>query len=191
MTAASRGTTMTHQPPRIPDYDDELDPRAEAEPTPGRDDDRRSDEEIAQLLHERDEYKDLLLRKSAEFDNYRKRIEKERRERESEAALDVLTDLLPLVDDFERALKADAGVDAEVYRAGVEIIHNQLMDFLGRRGIVPIDTVGRDFDPHFHQAVDHMESPGHRDGEVIDELRRGYLHHDRLLRPALVRVAKA
>ena len=132
-----------------------------------------------------------MLRKTAEFDNYRKRIERERRELVDYAATDLLEQLLPIVDDMERALQADSGSEgAEAYRAGVEIIQRQLLELLHKHGVKTIQTSGVDFDPHFHQAVAHEVSTDHRDGEVIGEVRRGYLLRDRLLRPAMVRVAK-
>jgi molecular chaperone GrpE len=143
------------------------------------------------LRRERDEYRDLLLRKTAEFDNYRKRVDKERREMALYAAGEVFEALLPIIDDFERALAAEAGVEAEPYRKGVELIHKRLADFLAGRGVTPIEAVGQDFDPRYHQAVTYEESPGRRDGEVIEELRKGYMHGERLLRPAMVKVAKA
>jgi len=147
--------------------------------------------EVEQLRRERDENYDRLLRKTAEFENYRKRVDKERREMAQFAAGDLLEALLPIIDDFERALQADPAADAEAYRKGVELINKQLLDLLVRRGVTPIDAVGKDFDPRFHQAITHEESPGHRDGEVIEEVRRGYMHGERLLRPAMVKVAKA
>jgi molecular chaperone GrpE len=103
----------------------------------------------------------------------------------------VLTDILSVLDDFDRALAVDAPPEAQVYRAGVELIHRQLGEMLRKRGLVAVETVGQDFDPHMHQAVAYDESPGAREGEVIGELRKGYRLGDRLLRPALVRVAKA
>jgi molecular chaperone GrpE len=143
------------------------------------------------LQKERDDLYERLLRKSAEFDNYRKRVDKERREQAEWAAADVLTDLLAIVDDFERALAADAPPEAKNYLAGIELIHRQLGELLRKRGVTPIEALGTDFDPHVHQAVAYDESPGAREGEVIGELRRGYRLGDRLLRPAMVRVAKA
>jgi molecular chaperone GrpE len=140
---------------------------------------------------ERDEYRDLLLRKTAEFDNYRKRIERERREQAAAEVIELIEALLPVVDDFERALGVDAVENEEAYRAGVELIHRQLRDLLARRGVTAIEAVGADFDPRIHQAVVTEASPGRRDGEVIAELRRGYKLGDRLLRPAMVKVAKA
>lgn len=147
--------------------------------------------EPSELQRQRDEYYDLLLRKSAEFDNYRKRIERERQSFAEATAAEVMEELLPLVDDLERALAADAGSEgAEAYRKGVELIHRQLLDLLRRRGVRPIDAVGADFDPHVHQAISHEPADGRRDGEIIEDFRRGYMLGDRLLRPSMVRVAK-
>ena len=148
-------------------------------------------DQLAQIRRERDEYHDRVLRLTAEFDNYRKRIERERRETSERAAAALLEDLLPIVDDLERALAADAGPGAESYRKGVEIIYKQLADLLTRRGVTVLEVLGTDFDPHLHQAVAYEPSPGARDGEVIEEMRRGYKLGDRLLRPAMVKVAKA
>ena len=147
--------------------------------------------ELADLQRERDDYKDRLLRKSAEFDNYRKRLERERREQADQSVVNLLQDLLLIVDDFDRALTVDAGDSGNAYRKGVELIHGKLHDLLRRQGVTPIVSLGADFDPNLHQAVMHEESPGRREGEVIDEMRRGYMLGDRLLRPAMVKVAKA
>ena len=146
---------------------------------------------VLELQRERDELHDRLLRKTAEFDNYRKRIERERREQADQAVTDLLEDLLLVVDDFDRALTVDAGEESGPYRKGVELIHAKLNDLLRKRGVRPLETLGTDFDPNVHQAVIHESSPDHREGEVIGELRRGYLIGDRLLRPAMVKVAKA
>ena len=145
----------------------------------------------AELQRERDDFKDRWLRKSAEFDNYRKRVERERREHADQAVVDILQDLLAVVDDFDLALTVDAGEGGAAYRKGVELIHAKLHDLLRRYGVKPIDVLGADFDPNVHQAVVHEESPDHREGEVIGELRKGYTINDRLLRPAMVKVAKA
>jgi molecular chaperone GrpE len=150
-----------------------------------------TDTELADLKKERDDLFDRLLRKTAEFDNYRKRIDRERRELADQGLIDLLLDLLLVVDDFELALAADAGEGSAAYRKGVEIIHTKLLDLLRRRGVAPVESLGKDFDPNVHQAVVHEASPGHREGEVIGELRRGYTIGDKLLRPAMVKVAKA
>lgn len=144
-----------------------------------------------ELQRQRDEYYDLLLRKSAEFDNYRKRIDRERQSVTEAAAADLIKELLPLVDDLERALKADPGDEqGEMYRRGVELIHRRFLDALKKRGVRQIDAVGADFDPNYHQAVVYEPEPGRRDGEVTEEFSRGYVLGDRLLRPAMVKVAK-
>jgi molecular chaperone GrpE len=143
------------------------------------------------LERQRDEYKDLLLRKTAEFDNFRKRTERERQSFSESVAAELLQELLAPVDDLERALQADAGPEgAQAYRRGVELIHRQLTELLRKRGVRPIEALGADFDPHFHQAVSYEPAAGHRDGEVIEEFRRGYMLGDRLLRPTMVKVAK-
>jgi len=147
--------------------------------------------ELSALVRERDDLLDRLLRKTAEFDNFRKRVDKERREQADWAAADILGDVLNVLDDFDLALGIDAPPEAQSYRAGFELIHRQLGDMLRKRGVTPLETLGTDFDPHLHQAVAYEESPGAREGEVIGELRRGYRLGERLLRPALVRVAKA
>ena len=144
-----------------------------------------------ELRRERDDFKDRWLRKTAEFDNYRRRIERERREHADTAVTDLLESILLVVDDFDRALTVEAGPDAEAYRTGVELIHAKLLDVLKKRGVHAIESLGADFDPNMHQAVMHEVSPEHRDGEVIGELRKGYMLGDKLLRPAMVKVAKA
>ena len=151
----------------------------------------QADTAIETLRREKDVLQDRLLRTAAEFDNYRKRIERERREHTDAMAVDALSDLLPIIDDFERALQAPAGADAGSYRKGVELIYHQMCELLRKRGVKPIEAVGTDFDPRYHQAVVHESSASHREGEVIEELRRGYMLGDRLLRPAMVKVAKA
>src|SRR5688572_33383291 len=147
--------------------------------------------ELAALTNERDEIYDRLLRKTAEFDNYRKRVERERREQADQAVVNLLQQLLQVVDDFDLALNVEAGDEAAGYRKGVELIHAKLHDMLRKQGVRPIDSLGADFDPNVHQAVLHESSSEHREGEVIGELRRGYMLGDRLLRPAMVKVAKA
>jgi molecular chaperone GrpE len=149
------------------------------------------DTALADLRRDRDDLYDRLLRKTAEFDNYRRRIERERREQADQAVIDLLQDVLLVVDDFDRALTADSGADAGSYRKGVELIHTELNDLLRKYKVTPFEAVGADFDPNVHQAVVHETSPEHREGEVIGELRRGYMMGDRLLRPAMVKVAKA
>jgi molecular chaperone GrpE len=148
-----------------------------------------STDQVADLQRERDDYHDRWMRKTAEFENYRKRIERERREQADHKVVEVLLELLSVVDDFERALQAEGG--AVAYRKGIELIHSKLHDVMRKHGVRPIESLGAEFDPNVHQAVLYEASPGHGEGEVIEELRRGYMIGDKLLRPAMVKVAKS
>jgi molecular chaperone GrpE len=153
--------------------------------------DRSADTGVEQLKRERDDFYDRLLRKTAEFDNYRKRVDRDRKDQMEWAAADMLTPILSVLDDFERALKAEAPPEAQAYRAGFELIHRQLADLVRKRGATAFDAVGPDFDPNLHQAIAYEETPGAREGEVVAEFAKGYKLGDRLLRPAIVKVAKA
>lgn len=143
------------------------------------------------MRREKEALQDRLLRTAAEFDNYRKRVERDRREQAEAATANALTDLLPIIDDLERALKTPVGGEAEGFRKGIELIHQQMVELLRKRGAKPIEAAGTEFDPRYHQAVAYESSPEHREGEVIEEFARGYMLGDRLLRPAMVKVAKA
>lgn len=143
------------------------------------------------IRQERDDLQDRLLRTAAEFDNYRKRTDRERRELSEAVAADLMRDVLQVVDDLERALSASQDSADPALRSGVELIHKQLLDVLRRRGAEPFESVGRDFDPSWHEAVTSEPANGRRDGEIVAELRRGYRIGSRLLRPAQVKVAKA
>ena len=116
--------------------------------------------EIDVLTRDRDDYRDRLLRKTAEFENYRKRIERERREQADQAVVDLLQDLLAVVDDFDLAVTVDAGEGGGAYRKGVELIHSKLRDLLRKQGVTPIEALGTDFDPNIHQAVAARGQPG-------------------------------
>lgn len=142
------------------------------------------------LQQERDDLYERLLRKTAEFDNFRKRIERERKDFTEWAAADVLSDLLAVIDDFDRALTVETPEAARPYKVGVEMIHKALHDLVRKRGVTEIEALGHDFNPHHHQAVSYEEVAGARDGEVVQVLQQGYMLGDRLLRPAMVRVAK-
>ena len=144
------------------------------------------------LKTERDNLQDRLLRTAAEFDNYRKRIDRERRELGDHFAAELLAEFLPVLDDVERAQRAaDASADPVLasHRQGLDLIQKQFLELLKRRNVSPIEATGADFDPNLHQAVGQEVSDEHREGEVIDDLRRGYQLGDRLLRPSMVKVA--
>jgi molecular chaperone GrpE len=143
------------------------------------------------LLTEKQELYDRLLRKQAEFDNFRRRTDREKEDLLKHAAGDLIQSLLPALDGFERALKQrNPNVPAEFYK-GVELIQGELVDVLRKAGLDPLDTVGATFDPHLHQAVETIESAKHRHHEIVEELQRGYKLRQRLLRPAIVKVAVA
>jgi molecular chaperone GrpE len=143
------------------------------------------------LQKERDELRDRLLRVTAEFDNYRKRTDRERRELSEAVVADLVRELLPAVDDLERALAAPSVTGDEALRTGVDLIHRQILEAFRRRGIAPVDSVGQPFDPNWHEALASDAASGRPDNEITSEVRRGYRIGGRLLRPALVRVAKA
>ncbi len=143
------------------------------------------------LLAEKEDLYDRLLRKQAELENSRKRLEREKEDFLQHATADLVRALLPVLDGFERALNhRDSKVPQEFYE-GMELIYRNLLGVLGRAGLAPIQAEGKIFDPHVHQAVETVEAPGHRDQEVLEELQRGYKLKHRLLRPAVVKVAVA
>ncbi|MGB6198903.1 MAG: nucleotide exchange factor GrpE, partial [Candidatus Acidiferrales bacterium] len=132
---------------------------------------------------------ETLVRRQADFENYRKRIERERAEEGRRAQSRLIEDLLPVLDGFERALSAHDDPAYEEYRKGLEIIYKQLWDTLARHGLERIEAAGKPFDPHVHQAIDRVETHEHPDGTVVDVLQQGYRIHERVLRPSAVRVA--
>jgi molecular chaperone GrpE len=136
---------------------------------------------------------DQLLRRQAEFENYRKRIERERSEIYQRGRDDVLLQFLPVVDNFERALSSleKSEGDAEALRDGVELIHKQFVDALSKFGLKAVEAVGQAFDPHVHEAVTTEATDKHKENTVIEEFQRGYKIGDRLLRPAKVKVASS
>jgi molecular chaperone GrpE len=141
------------------------------------------------LRVERDELRDTLLRRQAEFENFRKRTERERMEQAQYASMEVVGDLLPILDDFERALKTDCG--SPEYAKGIQMIYQRMAESLKKTGLEPIETTGKTFDPHLHQAIERVETSDAADNTVIGEFQRGYTFKGKLLRPSMVRVAVA
>lgn len=140
------------------------------------------------------DWQDRFLRKAAEFENYKKRMERERLDALNLAKSSVLLEFLPVVDACERALgsmdKDDRTPgDLQQYREGVELLYKQLLDTFSRSGVTPIESKGRPFDPHLHEALSRQEDARYERDTVVHELRRGYLFKDKLLRPAQVIVA--
>jgi molecular chaperone GrpE len=141
------------------------------------------------LKEEKAELYERLLRKQAELENFRKRAQREKEEFREHATEDLIRDLLPVLDGFDRALGQRAPAIPETFYQGMELIHRQLSDVLARAGLEAIETTGKLFDPHYHQAVETVEEAGRRDQEIVEELQRGYKLKHRLLRPAIVKVA--
>jgi molecular chaperone GrpE len=152
-------------------------------------DEQRADAEVTKLATDLEDLRQTLLRRQADFDNYRKRIEKERAEDAKRATARVIEGLIPAIDGFEHALAAHREAEYENYRKGFELIYKQLLENVTRLGVERIEPVGRAFDPHLHQAMDRTETTEHEDGTILQVFQPGYVFHGRVLRPAMVRVA--
>jgi molecular chaperone GrpE len=144
--------------------------------------------EFQKLKAERDSLYDRLARAQAEFDNARRRAAKEQQDFRDYATVDAIKALLPVIDSFERALQVKS--EPSDFRSGVELIYKQLQDVLAKLGVRAIPTKGEPFDPHYHEAIEMVETSDAPDHQVMEELQRGYKFKDRLLRPAMVKVAK-
>jgi molecular chaperone GrpE len=145
--------------------------------------------DLEQLSRERDTFKELLLRTRADFENYQKRVAKEREQERRYALWPLALDLLPVLDNFQRAL--DSIHENSPWRQGVALIYQQLQQILRKHGIVPMEAEGQPFDPHLHQAVAQQPSADHPPNTVLKVLEAGYFYHDRVLRPARVIVSTA
>jgi len=148
-----------------------------------------ADAEVAKLASDLNELRQTLMRRQADFDNYRKRIEKERADDAKRHTARVVEGLIPIIDGFEHALAAHREAEYENYRKGFELIYKQLLDNVTRLGVERSDPLGKPFDPHLHQAMDRTETMDYADGTVLQVFQPGYIFHGRVLRPAMVRVA--
>lgn len=149
----------------------------------------KAEAEMAKAMSELDDLKQTLLRRQADFENYKKRIERERAEDSKRTMARLIESLIPIVDGFEHALAAHREAEYESYRKGFELIYKQLLDNLTKLGVERIDPAGKAFDPHLHQAMDRAETTEQPDGTVLQVFQPGYVFHGRVLRPAMVRVA--
>jgi len=145
-------------------------------------------DEVAELKQTNASLQEQILRLKAEFDNFRKRTERERLEDAEFAGKLTIAALLPVLDDFERALKAAAGAENELVR-GIELVYGRMLEILKKQGLEPIEAVGKQFDPHEHEAIGRVESSEHEDNTVVQEYQKGYRFKGRMLRPAMVQVA--
>jgi molecular chaperone GrpE len=148
-----------------------------------------ADAEVGKLAKDLEDLRQTLLRRQADFDNYRKRVEKERSEDSRRSTARVIEALIPVVDSFDQALASHREPEYANYRKGFELIHKQLIDNIAKLGAERIDPVGMTFDPHLHQAMDRTETTEKDEGTILQVFQPGYLFHGRVLRPAMVRVA--
>jgi molecular chaperone GrpE len=145
--------------------------------------------EVAKLAADLEELRQTMLRRQADFENYKKRMEKERGEDSKRTTARLAESIIPIVDGFEQALAAHREKEYENYRRGFELIYKQLLDNLAKLGVERVDPTGMTFDPHLHQAMDRAETTEHEDGTIVQMFQPGYVYHGRVLRPAMVRVA--
>jgi molecular chaperone GrpE len=169
----------------LPASDDTAEVPARASETSGA---GSRDSELQKLKSERDNLVDRLARLQAEFENARKRSAREQQEFREYAVADAVKGLLPTLDSFERALQT--APEKSEFRGGVELIYKQLQDALAKLGLRPVAAKGEQFDPHLHEAIEMVDTNDAKDHEVLEELQRGYKLKDRLLRPAMVKVAR-
>ncbi|HET6199836.1 MAG: nucleotide exchange factor GrpE [Candidatus Acidiferrales bacterium] len=145
--------------------------------------------ELEKLVAEKTDLRNTLVRLQADFDNYRKRIERERHQERHRGAETLVEHLLPVLDAFDRAISAHPDAAHDEYRTGFQLIRKQLFDALAKQGLQKIETDGKRFDPHMHHAIERRETSDEPDGAILEELQAGYTFHGKVLRPAMVRVA--
>jgi molecular chaperone GrpE len=146
-------------------------------------------DELSKLKAEKAELMQTMIRRQADFENFRKRTERDRHEEGRRGVERLILDLIPVLDAFDRALQAHEDPAYEEYRKGVTLIRKQLWDAIARHGVQRIEAAGKIFDPHQHQAIERLESEEYPDGFIVAVFQDGYTFHGRVLRPAIVRVA--
>jgi molecular chaperone GrpE len=147
------------------------------------------EKQLFELRREKDDIHDRLLRKHADFENFRKRTEKDKREYQSYALSDFMFELLAILDNFERALSHADDQPSSDYQKGIELIYRQLKDVLEKKGLRAIDSVGKNFDPNFHEAITREEKEDVPENTILEEFQKGYFFREKLLRPAMVKVS--
>jgi molecular chaperone GrpE len=148
-----------------------------------------ADAEVGKLAKDLEDLRQTLLRRQADFDNYRKRVEKERSEDSRRTTARLIEALIPVIDSFDQALASHREPEYANYRKGFELIHKQLLDNIAKLGAERVEPVGMKFDPHLHQAMDRTETKDEDEGTILQVFQPGYVFHGRVLRPAMVRVA--
>jgi len=144
---------------------------------------------IAKLQAEMNELRQTLILRQADFENFRKRVERDRHEESRRGIARFLEDILPVLDGFDRALQTSEDAEVDEHLKGFQLIQKQLWNVLAKHGLSRIEAEGKHFDPHFHLALDRVETADLPDGTVMEVLQQGYKLHDRVLRPSAVRVA--
>ncbi|HLR16185.1 MAG TPA: nucleotide exchange factor GrpE [Bacillota bacterium] len=147
-------------------------------------------EELKKAIEEKDEYYNHMLRLQAEYDNFKKRTQKERIAERKYKAQDLATELLPVLDNFERALQVEETEETKGLIQGITMVYNQFKEAFTSQGVKEVETVGATFDPNLHHAVMQVEEEGKDKDEVVEELQKGYILNDRVIRPAMVKVNK-
>lgn len=148
------------------------------------------DPEVAKFKALAEENEKRYLRTQADFDNFRRRTQKEKEDLAKYATTKLITELVPVIDNFERAMStADSNTDADSFIKGVNMIFRQLEGVLGAEGLTVMNTVGEPFNPEFHQAIMQVESDEYEEGIVVEEVQKGYMIKDKVLRPAMVKVS--
>lgn len=144
---------------------------------------------VDSIPYSKRELYDMLLRKQAEFENARKRLEREKTESRERLSMDLFRLFLPILDNFHRALEESSSPSEDSFRRGVALTVQQMRDLLKREGLEEIEAIGQRFDPHLHEAVETREVENMEEGIILEDLRRGYRYRGHLLRPSLVRVS--
>ncbi|HHW39878.1 MAG TPA: nucleotide exchange factor GrpE [Syntrophomonadaceae bacterium] len=168
--------------------EDRREQEAEAAQEPEQETDLR--QQLDEMKKEMDRMRDRYLRLAADFDNYRRRTRQEMEEVRRTAAERLLRELLPLADNFERAIAAVRSELSDKVITGIDMIYRQLLNILGQAGVEPMEAVGKPFDPAYHEAFEEVVTGEWPEGTVASEIQKGYLLGGKVLRPALVRVAK-
>jgi len=145
--------------------------------------------EVQRLKAEKEDLMQTMVRRQADFENFRKRIERDRSEEAKRGVERLVLDLIPVIDAFDLALQAHDDPRYEEYRKGITLIRKQLWDAIAKHGVLRIEAAGKTFDPHHHQAIERVESEEYPDGTIVAVLQDGYMFNGRVLRPAIVRVA--
>ena len=146
-------------------------------------------DQIIKLQAEKQEMMNTLVRRQADFENFKKRVEKEKQQDRSRGVEIVIEQMLPVLDAFDRALAGPVSAENADYRKGFEMIRGQLWNSLAKQGLERIDTAGQEFDPNVHHAIESVPNTEHGEGTVVGEMQPGYRFQGRVLRPAMVRVA--